>query len=517
MAGVEICPYCRKPFKRLKSHLPHCKLAGEASSVFDSGETSFLNTKAGNSVTPKFSNSEKKKSQVKSPGTSPSEEKKKGKPDLVRNKAKIRASFTEVVEAAGSSMPGNLCALKSDEDTQKQMKWVPEKRHKTEGSKHRASEEVRADAQPAEKVPSATKHAKKSSRRQKSNSKTTASTPTVEPQIQNGKWSSEFSSQTVKLPARQKQTKEASSELRVPGCLDSSVGEPPPALWGPADRVELVIENHRARVLRNGHKSSVQNVPSSDVTSSPHKTGCRPVGSSPDDGAKIALADEQQIMTVTDTVDRERILGTQLARNVWSGETQNAVTEIKTHTSDHPFVGNCREMSGVAAGVKSTLGENQLVVKGEAFPQESPAYHTPESDPFPSSTEAFRERDKTPNKYLRYLAKDVALDSETVVTISQHPGMPLNRPSFDALETTAARWFSSPDSSTQPGSLGLEWFPELYSNYRSLGLFSRRPSQWDTKIPEAQVLILSSKAQQGKRERFKSLLTKRTVPHAVPQ
>lgn len=514
MAGVQTCPYCGKPFKRLKSHLPHCKLAGEASSVFDSGETLFLNTKAGNSVTPKFLNNEKKKGQVKSPGTSPSEENKKGKPDLVKSKAKIKASFTEVVDAAGSSVSGNLYALKSDEDMQKQMKWVPEKRHTMEGSKHKVSEEVRADAQPAEKVPSVTKHAKKSPSRQKSNSKTTASTPTLEPRIQNGKWPSEFSSQTVKLPARLKQTKEASAEQRVPGCLDSSVGEPPPAIWGTADGVELVIENHWARVLRNGHnKSSVQNMPSSDVASSPHKTGCRPAESSPE-GAKFALAEEQQIMTVTDTVDRERILGTQLARNARSGETRNAVTEIKTHTSDNPFVGNRREMSGVAAGVKSMLGENWYLVKEEAFPQESPVYHTPESNPFPSFTEVFRERDKTPNKYLRYLEKDVALDSETIVTISQHPGMSLNRPSFHTLETVAAPWFSSPDSSTQPGSLGLEWFPELYSNYCSLGLFSRRPSQWDMKLPETQVLILPSKAQQGKRERFKSLLTTRTLPAA---
>ncbi|XP_041491635.1 uncharacterized protein C17orf80 homolog isoform X1 [Microtus oregoni] len=26
--GMEVCPYCKKPFKRLKSHLPHCKMMG---------------------------------------------------------------------------------------------------------------------------------------------------------------------------------------------------------------------------------------------------------------------------------------------------------------------------------------------------------------------------------------------------------------------------------------------------------------------------------------------------------
>ncbi|PNI32591.1 C17orf80 isoform 9, partial [Pan troglodytes] len=25
---MEVCPYCKKPFKRLKSHLPYCKMIG---------------------------------------------------------------------------------------------------------------------------------------------------------------------------------------------------------------------------------------------------------------------------------------------------------------------------------------------------------------------------------------------------------------------------------------------------------------------------------------------------------
>ncbi|XP_053423977.1 uncharacterized protein C17orf80 homolog isoform X2 [Nycticebus coucang] len=30
---MELCPYCKKPFKRLKSHLPYCKMAGPATSA----------------------------------------------------------------------------------------------------------------------------------------------------------------------------------------------------------------------------------------------------------------------------------------------------------------------------------------------------------------------------------------------------------------------------------------------------------------------------------------------------
>ncbi|XP_066471416.1 mitochondrial nucleoid-associated protein 1 [Tiliqua scincoides] len=488
--GAEICPYCRKPFKRLKSHLPHCKLAGETSSAFDSGELFSLNTKTSNSATPKFLNNEKKQRQVKSTGISPNKENKNGKPDIVRNKAKIKVSSMEPENVAGSSTHGNLCALKSDDNTQKEMKHASEKRHQTKGSKDRVAEEVRADAQPAEKVPSATKHAKKSSSKQKSSSKTIASIATLEPQIQNEKVSSECTSQTAKLPARQKETKEASAEQREPGCLDSSMGELPPA-----DRVELVIENHRARVLRNRNKS-----PLSDATSSNHKTECRPVESS-SGSAKIALANGQQIIMDTEMVDGESVLGTLLARNVGNGGGGNAVTEKKHTSDDNHFVGNCRKISGVAAevaaGVKSMLGENRLFVKGETYPQESPVSHNPESNPFPSSTEAFRERDKKTNTYLCYLEKDIALDSETVVSISQRPGLSLNQLSFRTLETTVAQWSSSPEGGAQPGSLGLEWFPELYSNYHTLGLFSRRQSQWDMKIPEAQVLFLSSEAQQA--------------------
>lgn len=481
--GVEICPYCRKPFKRLKSHLPHCKLAGlEASSAFDSGELFSVNAKISNSVTPKLLNNGKKKGEMKSIGT----DDKKEKPDTVRNKAKTKPHSMELVDVAGSLMHGNL--LKLDADVQKQMKHAPKKRLQTEGSKHIVTEEVRADVQPAEKAPSVTKHAKKSPSKEKSSNKTTLSNPTLDPQIQNRKKSSECPSQTAK---------EASAEQRVPGCLDSSMGELQPAPRGPLDRVELVIENHRARVLRNRPQSSRQNVPVSDVTRGNHKTECLPVESSPG-GPKVAMADGQQIVVVTE-MDGERMLDTpRLVRNIWSGERGNTVTEVKTHMpDDNSFVDNCREISSIAAEVKSMYGDNQLFVKGQAHLQKSPVDHTPESNQFPSSMEALRERDKMPNKYLRYLEKDTALDSGTIVTIGQNSEMSLKRPPFHTLATTAARFLTLPDGDTRPGSLGLEWFPELYSNYRRLGIFSRRPTQWDMKIPEAQLLILPSKNQQA--------------------
>ncbi|XP_005988122.1 uncharacterized protein LOC102349787 [Latimeria chalumnae] len=60
--GLETCPFCGKPFKRLKSHLPHCKMAGTGKSTLGSerrlaasrpGQVTAVEDKAQAAVRPK--------------------------------------------------------------------------------------------------------------------------------------------------------------------------------------------------------------------------------------------------------------------------------------------------------------------------------------------------------------------------------------------------------------------------------------------------------------------------------
>ncbi|XP_053144073.1 uncharacterized protein C17orf80 homolog [Hemicordylus capensis] len=495
MAGVEICPYCKKTFKRLKSHLPHCKLAALA---FDSSRALSPDMKA---VAPTFLNNEAGQGQTKSADMTSKKEKKKSKPDLVKEKAKVKAHSLELLVTTGSSTTSSH--PKPGEDTEKQIKHAAEKTCRTEGNRQRALEEEKTHLQPAEKLFSATKLAKEAAGTQKSRSKTTsnekkfASGSTSEPRIQSGKSTSKSPSQTVKPPAKQRQTKEAPADQSMPSWLDSSMGDLQGVPQDTADRVELVIENHRARVLRNRCKSSVENNPLNDGTI--NKPGHCPVESS-SGGAEIALANAQEI--ITETVDRGEMLGHDLAGDVWSAETGSTVTTTtNVCTSDDHVMNNCRKVSSVpvqlTAGVKGRIGVNQLMLKGEAYPQESSVYCTPKSNPYPSCSEVLRGRYETSNKYLISLEKEIALDYGTIVAAgSKKSGASLQQLSLHALEMTAAHWFSSPESGVRPSSLGLEWFPELYPNYHALGLFSRKEPLWDTRISEAQVLILPCEGQQ---------------------
>ncbi|XP_061471669.1 uncharacterized protein C17orf80 homolog isoform X2 [Rhineura floridana] len=485
MAAVEICPFCKKPFKRLKSHLPHCKMAGDT----DSKSVLSPINKVHDSVTPKFLNAEKKKGQIKSTEMASKKENKKSKFDLlVRNKAKTATSSLEAPETVESARSGSL---PMGEDAQKQMKYATGKPHKVEGSKQSTSED--AQTQPAEKVFSETKLAKKSSMVQKSSSKATsdenelASSLALELPIQNGKSASESSVQIIKSSPKQRQKK----EQNVSDWPDSFIDDLQPIPQRFFDTIELVIENHRVRVLRKRCESSVQNILLNKAIIGNQKIGRWLVKSSFGD-AEIALADGQPIMT--EPTDGKSSLGLDCAWNIWNGETEEVVTTVKAHTPDGHFVGSCRKVSSVplqlATGIKSMINENPVCFKGEEYPQESQDYTSPKSTTYPSFAEALTERDDETSNYLTSLEKDTDLCSGTVVTIGgKNSGISLKRLSLPTLEMTAAHWCLPPDRGIQSSPLGLEWFPELYPNYRGLGLFSRRQPQWATRVPELQVFI----------------------------
>uniref|UniRef100_A0A670HLU9 ATP synthase membrane subunit f n=1 Tax=Podarcis muralis TaxID=64176 RepID=A0A670HLU9_PODMU len=473
-SGVETCPFCKKPFKRLKSHLPHCKMAGDADS---------------RNVLPPSKKAGKKKEQIKSTETTSKKENKK-------NKAKATTHSLQPQEIPGSARCSHQHSV---EDAQKQIKCATEKTHKTEGANQGVSEDVRT--QSAEKVFSATKLAKKSPTEQKSRSKPTpneeesASSLTLKPLNQNGKSTSESPSgpsQTTNPSMKQRQRKESSAKP------DSFTNNYQPIPQRFIDTVELVIENHRVRILRNKCVSSVENIPLNKAVVGNQKAGCWPA-KPPSGDAEIALADGQQ--SVTEPEDGKSSSGLELSGNIWSGETKKNVTTIKAHTSDGRFMDNCRQVSNtpvhLAAGIKSTVEENPVCFQGEGYWKESPVYISFKSEIYPSFTGALQERhNETSNYYLTSLGKEIALRS--VVTIGDKgTGIYVNQSSLQTLEMPTAHWSTPPDRSIRPSPLGLEWFPELYPNYRGLGLFSKRPSQWATIIPEAKVLSLPWEGQQA--------------------
>ncbi|XP_062976137.1 uncharacterized protein C17orf80 homolog isoform X2 [Elgaria multicarinata webbii] len=493
MAGVETCPYCKKPFKRLKSHLPHCKVATGTGS---SGALSPI--KVCGSATSKLLNAEKTKGQIKRTETASKQENKKSK--LAMSKVRGKTNSSEALEATGTATSSNLHIC---DDIQEQIKYGTENTYKTEhNTGQRTLEEVRA--QPAEKTFSGIKFAKKSPTVQKSRSKTTSdeerfeSGLALEPLILSGKSSSESPSQKMKPSAKKRQSKEALAKQNVSALLDSSVDDLQPIPQGVTDKIEILIENHRARVLRQKCESPIPDIPLNEATIDNHHSECLPPKSSLG-CAEITVASRSQITTVKDSVDRKSMLGLELAGNTWCGEIRNGMTVIKAHTSDDHLVDSRRRVSSapveLAAGVSSKTDDHPLFFKGEEYPKESPVYTSPKTNSWASFTGAIRESrdDETFNSCLTSLKKETALCSGTAIKIGdQNSGVSLRQPLPHMLEMTIAHWFTASGTGKQPSALGLEWFPELYPNYCCLGLFSRRQSQWDTRIPQAQVLILPS-------------------------
>ncbi|KYO30913.1 ATP synthase subunit f, mitochondrial [Alligator mississippiensis] len=63
--GMELCPFCRKPFKRLKMHLPHCKMAGDERAPLDSRKALPADLEKGHPEPAQLVSTKKKKGQSK--------------------------------------------------------------------------------------------------------------------------------------------------------------------------------------------------------------------------------------------------------------------------------------------------------------------------------------------------------------------------------------------------------------------------------------------------------------------
>lgn len=465
-------------------------MAGDTSFAVNAIEMSSAVPVTDNSDIPQCLNT-KKKGQIKSTEMSSKKENKKSKPKPIGNEGKVKSDSVEPIDMAPI---GSLLTARPDEDIQQQTKHSTKKSQKRESGIPRALGEDLACTQAAEKELSKSKLFKKSPGIQKSRSRITldeekfASGTIQEPLIQTG----EAPGQLIKKTSTKKrQAKEGSAKLSVSSWVDSSMDDVQSIPQEVNDKVKLVIEKHRVRVLRKGGDSSVQNIPLNEAASGNQKMGHQSVKMSTH--ANIPLATEKQIMTGTEN----GVLGPELEGNTWAGKTGNAVTTVKG--SDACVLNTYRTVASVpvqlVAEVKSMMDKSQLSVISH---EESLVYNNPKSNPSPSFTEIFQRRDNVEicQCDLTSLENDIAFNSGIIViTRGNSSEISLKPPSAHMLEMTAVQRLSSPNRGFEPGALGLEWFPELYPNYQNL--FSRKQKQQDTRIPKTQV-ILSHENWQGK-------------------
>ncbi|XP_029768072.1 uncharacterized protein C17orf80 homolog isoform X2 [Terrapene carolina triunguis] len=265
--GMELCPYCRKPFKRLKSHLPYCKMAGGMKAAFNLDKMASLDLKASQSKPVRLLATEKKRGQSKekitTPDNSSERESKKKSLYTIGNKVESKLNSLQIGGTAGSEIASNLPAEKPGKNTKRQIKLTSEKTHRDEGMTI-VQEEARMHMNAAEERTSKAKHAKQLPTKQKSRSKNTSHDENSAPGgilelsslNKDGKSASKFPNDPIRS-AKQKQRKVGSSTQEVAGSLDLPTCDLESIPRAAIEGVKVVIENHRVKVLRGRRDSEL--------------------------------------------------------------------------------------------------------------------------------------------------------------------------------------------------------------------------------------------------------------------
>ncbi|XP_026557514.1 uncharacterized protein C17orf80 homolog isoform X3 [Pseudonaja textilis] len=310
MAGnspqIQICPYCGKQFKRLKSHLPHCKMAGSE----DSREALPLK-KACDSE--RLSTEKKKK--IRSLEASPEEESKKSKTDLVTKKGRRKnIGVTETV--VNSNLP-------KDKDTEKKIKSASEKSPQTRENKQKTSEELSApvDLFPKTNLPEKLSTVEKNNRISLLKEEIIPGL-SLESLTQSGKATSE----PHQKPCT-KQNVESPGEQHASLSTNNFIESLQPIHQGLGRRIEQITASHHVTALENRYESSSHSLSNENILDN-SKTGQWPLKSVSAE-ANIALANRQQI--ITGNVDKKNIL--ELEGNFKNQSTENDIFTIKGCTS----------------------------------------------------------------------------------------------------------------------------------------------------------------------------------------
>ncbi|XP_067403385.1 mitochondrial nucleoid-associated protein 1 [Emydura macquarii macquarii] len=509
-SGMELCPYCRKPFKRLKSHLPHCKMAGDMKTAFDSGKVPSADLEASHSKPVRLLAPKKIKGQSKEKITTTdngSERESKKKPlDTVRNKAENKLNALQIRGSAGSEIASSLPAEKPGKNTKWQIKLSSEKTHRDEGMST-AQEEAKMHMNAAKERTSKAKHAKKLPTTQKIRSKNTSSDENSVPGgilelsslNKNGKCASESPNDPIRSSAQQKQRKVESPMQEVAGSLDLPTGDPESIPRAAIEGVKVVIEKHRVKVLRGRNESKIQGAVADRATTG----NCMSqrwhmemqASDCSDSHADTVQSDHCKNMNVTGAMNTHAFSLEVAESNTWSGEGEksNSLTATEMHVLGDHVEADCRKISSDLIQRdrvdKSEIEEKQFYLNGDVDSKASFSASLAEK-PHPTVRETLRGTSEgIASSYLtgvQQLLKDeqrIALVSESVLNKGRRDSeLALKQHLFHTSENQPTYLFQSSGRNIQARSIGLEWFPELYPNYHRLSMFPGRPLPGNVEI-----------------------------------
>ncbi|XP_076209897.1 mitochondrial nucleoid-associated protein 1 isoform X2 [Aptenodytes patagonicus] len=445
--GRELCPHCHKPFKRLRSHLPHCKAAPSPAPGSAPGPSLGLGPAASSA-----------------PGLSPG-------PAAGPSAPGSGSGSDGAGPAAGSGAGSGPRAGAAGKSSKR-----PPSPGVGQGLPDGASREAAAGGR-AETAAAARK-GKKAAAEQGGGSG----------------------------PGLCRQPDGRSTEWKVePAVQDvaKSLDLPPEEVKGIPEKlsngVKIVIEKHRARVIRekSGSRSRGVSAGSHNADRSPVEG---PHPGSAADPTDAAQPDPREGITVPETANTEtRGLGAaEDAPASSKGEKGSSLKAIKIPVLKDPPEADCSNSPGDLVqqkGIDKTVTEEEQMYLEVGVECKAPlsALHT--KNLHLSVIEGFRGHNEgTSKNYLTSIQKlreskeQMALASEPILNARRDTELALHQFLLHTSKSQPICLSQASGRSTPAGAMGLEWFPDLYPNYDGLSIFQGKPFQEDvgitTKIPK---------------------------------
>nr|XP_006119131.1 uncharacterized protein C17orf80 homolog isoform X2 [Pelodiscus sinensis] len=506
--GMELCPYCGKPFKRLKSHLPHCKMAGDRNTAFDSGKVLYPDLEASYAKPVRPLAPEKKRGQSKEKMTGidngSERESKKKNLDTTGNKAESKLNPLQRGNFAGSEIASSLPAEKPGKNTKRQIKLASEKTHREEGMSL-VQEEASMHTKASEDRTSEAKHAKKLPKTQKSRSKNTSGAENLAPgsileppSNQDEKSALKFPSDPIRSSAKQKQRKVGSPTREVAGPLDLPTSELESIPRAAIEGAKVVIKNHRVKVLRGRTESKIQgSLADSATTGNSTTQRCYMEVLAPDSSeshAAIVQPDHWKNENVIGAVNTNGFHLELAENNTLSAEREkgDSLTATEMHTRTDDREADCRKIPGCLTPLdrvdKTETEEKQFYLNGDvdskaAFSASLIERRHSARDTLSRASEGIASHYLTCVQQLQKAEKQIGFLSEpALIAGRRNSELALKHHLVHTSENQPTCLFQSSGRDIQARSIGLEWFPELYPNYQRLSMLPGRPVQGDTEI-----------------------------------
>ncbi|XP_054250057.1 uncharacterized protein C17orf80 homolog [Indicator indicator] len=433
--GQELCPHCHRPFKRLRTHLPHCKAAPRPASASAPGPRSSPGVAQGPAAT-------------SAPGSSSS-----------------LGQSTNPGAAAGSEAGSRPRAGAAGKSSKQPPSSIVEQGLRSAASKKTAAEGC---AEPAAAV---------RERKKAASEEGGASSPGLRRQPDGRR-------------AERKVEPAVQDVAKSLDLLPEEVKDVPENL---SDGVEIVIEKHRARVIRkkSGSKSRGASAESPSSHGSPVER--------PDPGGAVSRPDaslpglrEGRAVGETPNTETRGLGAAENAAASSKGEKGTSLKATKTPLLRDAPEADCRSNPGdllqQEAIDKTMTEEKQMYVEvGVEYKAPLSALHT--KDLHLSVRGDFRGHEEGASKnYLTSIQKlpesekQMAAVSQPLLNVRTDPELALHQSLLHTSQSQPICPSQAYGRSTSAGAMGLEWFPDLYPNYHGLSIFPGKYFQEDVGV-----------------------------------